>query len=244
MSNTGTINEHKLYSDALQEEMTLLIYLPHNYTPLYKYTVLIAQDGKDYFQLGRLPRLTDKLLTEQEIENIIIVGVPYKDVKDRSRKYHPDGEQHEAYIRFLARELVPYIDSAFPTYQMGLGRALIGDSLAGTVSFKAALKYPHTFGRVIMQSPLVNDGVLDAVKSFQDVHLLNVYHIIGKGETAVKTTRGSEEDFLSPNRQLHQLMIRQNFSVFYEEFDGGHTWKYWQPDLERVMKMMFSKTPY
>lgn len=244
MTNTGKIHEHTIYSDALQEEMTLLIYLPHNYTPLYRYTVLIAQDGKDYFQLGRLPRLTDKLLTEQEIENIIIVGVPYKDVKDRSRKYHPEGEQHEAYIRFLARELVPYIDSEFSTYQMGLGRALIGDSLAGTVSFKAALKYPHTFGRVIMQSPLVNIDVLDAVKSFQDVQLLNIYHIIGKEETTVKTTRGSEEDFLSPNRQLHQMMIQQNFSVFYEEFDGGHTWKYWQPDLERGMKMMFGKTPY
>ena len=244
MANNGTINEHTLYSEALQEEMTLLIYLPHNYSPLYKYTVLFAQDGKDYFQLGRLPRLTDKLLAEDEIENIIIVGIPYKDVNDRSKKYHPDGEQHDAYIRFLARELVPYMDAQFPTYQMGLGRALIGDSLAGTVSFKAALQYPHTFGRVIMQSPLVNDAVINAAKNFSDVHLLNVYHIIGKEETAVKTTRGSEEDFLTPNRSLHQEMEKKQFSVFYEEFDGGHTWKYWQPDLQRVMKRMFKKTAY
>jgi len=244
MAKAGTITEHILFSDALQEEMTILIYLPHNYTPLYKYTVLIAQDGKDYFQLGRLPRLADQLAEENEIENLIIVGVPYKDVKDRHKKYHPNGDQHDAYIRFLARELVPYIDTEFPTYQMGLGRALIGDSLAGTVSFKAALQYPHTFGRIIMQSPLVNEEVLKSVQSFKDVHLLNVYHIIGKDETMVKTTRGTEEDFLTPNRELNKVMKEQKFSVFYEEFDGGHTWKSWQPDLNRVMKMMFGKTNY
>ncbi|MEW9501566.1 alpha/beta hydrolase [Jeotgalibacillus marinus] len=244
MVHTGTVKEHTLYSETLKEDMTLLIYLPHNYSPLYKYTVLIAQDGKDYFQLGRLPRLTEKLLAQEEIENVIIVGVPYKDVKDRSKKYHPDGEQHDAYIHFLARELVPFIDTEYPTYQMGLGRALIGDSLAGTVSYKTALNYPHTFGRVIMQSPFVNENVLQATRSFKDVHLINVYHIIGTEETSVKTTRGSEEDFLTPNRELHEQMTKQNFSVFYEEFKGGHTWKYWQPDLERVMKMMFPKTSY
>ncbi|PPA72302.1 alpha/beta hydrolase [Jeotgalibacillus proteolyticus] len=244
MAAAGKINEHSIYSEALQEEITFLVYLPPNYSPLYKYTVLIVQDGKDYFQLGRLPRLADKLITEQEIENMIIVAVPYQNVKDRSRKYHPEGEQHEAYIRFVARELVPYIDAEFPTYQMGLGRALMGDSLAATVSFKIALKYPHTFGRVIMQSPFVNDEVLEAARAFKDVHLVNVYHIIGTEETAVKTTRGAEEDFLTPNRSLHKVMTEANFNVFYEEFDGGHTWKHWQPDLERVMKMMFTKTAY
>ena len=64
----------------------------------------------------------------------MIVGVPYKNVKDRREKYHPDGQKHQAYIRFFAQELVPYIDANYPTYQMGLGRALIGDSLAATVS--------------------------------------------------------------------------------------------------------------
>ena len=46
---------------------------------------------------------------------------------------------------------------------MGYGRALIGDSLGGTVSLLTALQYPHTFGKVIMQSPLVNETVLRAV---------------------------------------------------------------------------------
>ncbi|WP_026583749.1 alpha/beta hydrolase [Bacillus sp. J33] len=235
----GTIKDIKIDSKELGEEISLLIYLPASYSPLYKYTVVIAQDGKDYFQLGRAGRVADELLAEKEIENLIIVGVPYKDVKDRWEKYHPGGNQHNAYIRFLAHELVPFLDREFPTYQMGMGRALMGDSLAATVSLMAALQYPNTFGRLILQSPFVNDSVMKAVEEFTQPHLLNIYHVIGKGETAVKTTKGKEEDFLTPNRDLSKLLEEKRFPYFYDEFDGDHTWTYWQPDLKRALKLMF-----
>ena len=47
---------------------------------LYKYEVLIASDGKDYFQYGRIGRVVDELIDAEEIENVIVVGVPYKSV--------------------------------------------------------------------------------------------------------------------------------------------------------------------
>ncbi len=235
----GTVTEIMIASKELQEDIQLLVYLPASFSPLYKYSLLIAQDGKDYFQLGRIPRVVDELLDQQEIENLIIVGIPYADVHDRRRKYHPDGEQNAAYIRFLAHELVPFLDEKYPTYHMGLGRALIGDSLGATVSLMTALQYPHTFGKVILQSPYVDDKVLDAADHHNDPHLINIYHIIGKGETEVKTTNGEIQDFLSPNRDLHFLFNEKQFSTFYEEFEGDHTWKHWQPDLKRALKYMF-----
>ncbi|MGO1057996.1 alpha/beta hydrolase [Planococcus sp. FY231025] len=235
----GTVQDIKLYSNALQEEMQLLVYLPANYSPLYKYTLLIASDGKDYFQLGRIPRVADELLADSQIENLIIVGVPYKNVKDRNSKYEPTGEKHAAYLRFLAHELVPYLDENYPTYQVGMGRTLIGDSLAATVSLDAALKYPNIFGRVILQSPKVGKELLDAVDNFSSAHPFTVYHVIGKGETAVKLSSGGTEDFVEPNRQLNKSMKNKGFPIFYEEFDGDHTWTYWQPDLRRALLQNF-----
>ncbi|OAT83207.1 hypothetical protein A6P54_06355 [Bacillus sp. MKU004] len=237
--NRGAVNELNLFSKELNEEIRMLVYLPATFSPLYKYSILIAQDGKDYFQLGRIPRLADEFLNNKEIENMIIVGVPYKDVEDRRRKYHPHGEENDAYIRFLAHELVPYLDEHYPTYHMGMGRALIGDSLGATVSLMTALKYPNTFGKVILQSPLVNEKVLDEVENFAYPHLLNIYHVIGTKETEVKTTNGKVKDFLTPNRQLHELFNEKKFTTFYEEFEGDHTWKHWQPDLKRALPMMF-----
>lgn len=236
----GTVTEYEFESRELDETISLLIYLPPGYSPLYKHSVVIAQDGRDYFQLGRLPRFVDELIHNNEIENVIIIGVPYKNVKDRRNKYHPDGEKNEAYIRFLAHELLPWIESEYPAYCIGKCRTLIGDSLAGTVSLMTALRYPNIFGKVILHSPFVNDKVLSEVKAHTEPHLLDIYHVVGKKENEVRFSPERVEDFLTPNRKLHEAFMEAGFTSFYDEFDGGHAWTYWQPDVKRALKMMFS----
>jgi enterochelin esterase-like enzyme len=235
----GTIKELTLHSGELEEDIQLRVYLPANFSPLYKYSLLIAQDGRDYFQLGRIARLADEFLFQREIENLIIVGVPYKNVEDRRNKYHPNGSQNQQYIRFLAHELVPFLDQEFPTYHMGSTRALIGDSLGGAVSLMTALQYPHTFGKVLLHSPYVDENILSAVKNFSEGQLLQLYHVIGNQETEVQTTDGSLKDFLTPNRELSKIISEKPITYFYEEFNGNHTWTYWQPDLRRALKMLF-----
>jgi enterochelin esterase-like enzyme len=235
----GTIKELTIHSRELGEDIQLIIYLPANFSPLYKYSLLIAQDGQDYFQLGRIARLADEFLFQSDIENLIIIGVPYKDVDDRRRKYHPSGSQNQQYIRFLAHELVPFLDHEFPTYHMGSTRALIGDSLGGAVSLMTALQYPHTFGKVLLQSPYVDKEILNSVADFAEGQLLQLYHVIGKKETEVPTTIGTLEDFLTPNRALSKLISEKPITYFYEEFNGNHTWTYWQPDLRRALKILF-----
>ncbi|PLR78788.1 hypothetical protein CU633_03060 [Bacillus sp. V3-13] len=235
----GTIKDMTIPSKELGEEVNILVYLPASFSSLYKYSLLIASDGKDYFQFGRIGRIADELLHHKEIENVIIVGVPYKDVKDRREKYHPQGSRQHNYIRFLAHELVPFLDKEFPTYQMGMGRALIGDSLAATVSLMTALEYPNIFGRVILQSPLVNDRVVQLVETFEYPPLLHIYHEVGNQETIVITSDKKEMDFLTPNRHLAEVFRQKRFPYHFEEFAGNHTWTYWQPNLRDALKKMF-----
>lgn len=239
-TSKGTIQEVLFKSKELKEDVQLLVYLPPAYSPLYKYNVLFAQDGKDYFQFGRIGRAADELHTANKMENTIIVGIPYKSVQDRRDKYHPEGSQNKAYIRFLAHELVPYIDEKFPTLAMGLGRGLIGDSLGATVSLMAALQYPHTFGKLMLQSPLVNKEILERVRHFEHFHLLEIFHIIGIKETAVKTTAQTIEDFLTPNQKLADYLASTNADYLYEEFNGNHTWKYWQPYIKKMLEVMYA----
>lgn len=233
--NKGTVKDISFFSEYLQEEMQLLIYIPANYTPLDKYNILIASDGKDYFQLGGIPRLADELIENYEIENLIIVGIPYKNYLDRKRKYIPSGDQHEAYLKFLALELVPYLDEEYATFQLGSNRGLIGDSMAATVALMATLKYPSIFSKAILQSPYVDELVLEAVRSAKNVDHLSYYHIIGKQEDHVLLKDNSIMDFLTPNREMHEIMKQRGIEIFYEEFDGDHTWKHWKPDLKRAL---------
>lgn len=229
------IEEVMIQSAYLKQEMQLLIQLPSKYTPLTKHELLIASDGKDYFQYGRIGRVVDELIEDGEIDETIIVGVPYMSVKERRRMYHPDGDLQQAYMRFLAHELVPYMDKNYSTYAIGTTRGLIGDSLAATVSLQAAIKYPNCFGKVMLHSPYVNDAILQAVQQVDDPSRFSIYHVIGTGETEVQTTVDGIQDFLTPNRALHEVIQQKGFSYFYEEFNGNHTWKYWQQDVRRAI---------
>lgn len=235
----GKIEEITIYSKELQEDVQVLIHLPYNYTPLYKYKVLIASDGKDYLQYGRVGKVIDQFIDEGEIEDVIFFGIPYKSIEERRELYHPDGSRKDAYIRFVAHELVPYIDKNYPTYQIGSGRALMGDSLAATISLLIALKYPNLFGDVILHSPYVNDDVLKQVKAAATPSSLNIYHVIGKEEGSVNTPTMGDQDFLTPNRILHKVITEKHFPYFYDEFAGNHTWKYWQPDVKRALKKTY-----
>src|SRR5690625_1267298 len=232
----------EIKSSYLNESMTLRIYQPESFSPLYKYHVCIMQDGNDYYQIGRVATLSDRLHTNMEVSNTIFVGIHYQDKFDRWKKYHPDGEQNKAYIKFLVHEVVPFLDDLLPTYNMGQTRTLMGDSLAGTLALLTAFKYPNTFGKVIMQSPYVNETVLETIKQTDAIQPIDIYHTIGQDETDVSLSNGNTENFINPNRELKELLYNKNVTYHYHEITNGeHTWKYWQKDLPHALKTMFSE---
>ena len=235
----GTVKDIAFFSDSLQEEMNLLIYIPANYSPLYQYHICIASDGRDYFQLGGIARLADQLIDDYEIEQTIFVGVPYRDAKDRARKYIPTGDLFDAYIRFLAHELVPYLDKEFSTNQLASSRVLMGDSMAGTASLMGVVHYPNIFGKAIMHSPYVDEHVLEKIGNVKHEDSIFLYHVIGLKEDQVTMKDNQVKDFLTPNRALHDLIVTKRIPTFYEEFDGNHTWTFWKPDLHRALVKIF-----
>jgi enterochelin esterase-like enzyme len=235
----GSIKEINFESKSLSENIQLTIYLPESYSPLYTYPVLFALDGNDYFKLGKIIPTIEQLISNSEIKECIIVGIPYKNIQDRRVKYHPSGDKHEQYKAFIIKELTPYINQEFATHQLASGHVLMGESLAATASLLIALDYPNTFGKVIMQSPLVDDEVLSMSEKFSDGNHLTIYHVIGTQETEVKLTNGKIDDFLTPNRELNKIFESKRLDYFYDEFDGGHLWKYWQPDLKRALIYTF-----
>lgn len=233
----GTTTDHELFSTFLNEDVPFIVYTPADFSPFTAYSFLICQDGADYFQIGRLPRIAEELMQENEIEPVILIGVPYQNKADRRRKYHPDGDQNDSYIRFLGEELVPYLDKTFPGHNQKDSRALAGDSLAGTVSFMTALRYPDLFGRVLMHSPYVDSTVIAAAEQADEFPAL--YHQIGLQETDVLMTNGERADFLTPNRSLAALLQKKAAHYEYGEFDGTHTWTYWQKDMQPALIKMF-----
>ncbi|MFC4403275.1 alpha/beta hydrolase [Gracilibacillus xinjiangensis] len=239
MGRKGKMGDLVIDSNYLDEEITVKWYLPEGFTPMNDYRICYMHDGDDYFRMGRIATLSDKLHTEMEIEPTIFVGIHYNDKYDRMKKYHPDGEKQEAYITFFIREVLPIVEDAL--HITPVERSLMGDSLAGTLAFMIASMYPSTIGKVIMQSPFVNETVMERAKNTSNLKGLEVYHSIGLEEKSVKTTDGKVSDFLLPNRELHGQLDGNLLAYHYVEFEGDHTWTYWQQHIEGILKQMFSE---
>src|SRR5699024_9702719 len=241
MARKGTMTNYTIKSEFLQEEMTIAVYEPEQFDSLYENQVCIMQDGDDYFQIGRIQRISDQLHEEYDLINTTFVGIHYIDRFDRLKKYHPDGEQHEAYKQFLAKEVLPFLEEKMPLNPLGTTFHLLGDSLAGTIALLTVLDHPTLFETIILQSPLVNDEILSLVEKKGNELRADIYHSIGLKECEVHTTKDGIQDFLTPNRALEQSLAKLSITYDYVEIeDGNHTWKYWQKELPIVIEDMLS----
>lgn len=231
------LDELILTSKHLGTTERLLVYLPERYSPLYSYPVLYVQDGDDYLSMGRLATLLEEMHREKEIPNLIAVFLPV-DKERRYARYHPDGAEHQKYLRFLADEVVSAVDSRYSTYPLGMARTLLGESLGGVVSLFAALSYPHTFGQVACQSAAMDAALNRRVQESDFPVPLHVYLEVGLEETAVETSRGTL-DLLQATEALRDILQTKTVTLAYETFAGDHTWGYWQANLRRILPALF-----
>lgn len=238
MARLGKMINKDIYSNFLQEEKQVKVYLPETFDNLNETKCCFMQDGDDYFQMGRVATLSDKLHENGTLQNTVFIGIHYENREDRQEKYHPSGSEYEDYQRFLIEEVLPMVDDMVPINPLGTMRSLMGDSLAGTFAIVTALHYSNYFSQVIMQSPLIDDTVLSTIKE-AGVQNLSIYHSIGLDETAVFTTKKEEVDFVDPNKKAAKYFNHYFHDYVYTEIvEGNHTWKYWQKELPEVLEDM------
>ena len=221
IARNGLMYEKEIESKHLNETMRLKFYQPEELDSIYETNVCIMQDGNDYYNVGRVATVSDKLHDDFDITNTVFIGIHYIDRFDRRDKYHPDGKQQKAYKKFLIEEVVPFVAKQLPINPLGEKWTLMGDSLAGTLAFLTAIENQDLFDNVIMQSPLVNDTVINAAKKLRNNADLEIYHTIGLKETEVGTTVDGKIDFVTPNLELNKILENKNLTYHYHELPDG-----------------------
>ncbi|MGO4182736.1 alpha/beta hydrolase [Paenibacillus sp. TAF43_2] len=216
-----------------EQSRNLRIFLPPGYNEVLSYPVVYCQDGEDFFNFGRIATTATRLILDEGLEPFIIVGVDV-DKKQRTEEYTPDGNRHEAYIRFFAEELIPFVEERYAVRQDPEHRLLAGDSLGGSVSLHLALSYPQLFTRVMSLSGAFYGVSLNIISAAGDLSWLNIYMIVGLQEDAYETDRGVF-DFVALNRNAKALLELNQATVFYEEKDGKHQWGFWQKELDKAL---------
>jgi enterochelin esterase-like enzyme len=208
------------------------VYLPPGYGEgTARYPVLYAQDGTDSVVLGRAAETADRMISERKLDPFIIVFI---DPIDRMKEYWAD----DRFADWMARSLVPLVDSRYRTRATRDARALSGASLGGTISVWTALRHPETFARVAGFSTafqideyrvLASLARLDA--DARRKNPLRFYLDAGRYEPLI----------LEGSRRANITLRARGYPVTYREAPAGHNYTAWRDRLADAYTAVWAK---
>ena len=161
--------------------------------------MLYLQDGQNLFdpatafagQDWHADVTADDLIRRGLVEPLILVGLYNTGVR-RISEYTPTrdprrrkGGKGDRYAMMLAREVKPFIDSAFRTRRGAGDTGVGGSSLGGLVSLEAGLLYPRVFGKLAVMSPSVwwdQHSILDLVRGYRGTQRARIWLDAGTAE--------------------------------------------------------------
>ncbi len=152
----------------------IVLWLPPGYgaQPDRRYPVIYAQDGQNLFDPRTsfagvdwgLHQALCRLLAAGEIGPTLVVGI--WNTADRYREYDPQrvfteylrpreqaayAKEHgrplaDRYLKFIVRELKPFIDRSYRTRPASADTFLLGSSMGAMISVYGLCEYPEIFG--------------------------------------------------------------------------------------------------
>ena len=142
----------------------------------------------------------------------------------------------------ITRDVVPYIDSHFPTIPDRGHRAITGLSMGGHGSLWLASRHPDIWGSAGSMSGGVN--IVPFPKSWKMDAWLGAYdsnrevwesHTVINNIDALKAANlniifdcGADDFFAGVNEDLHKRLLEAKVPHDYSSRPGNHSWEYWR----------------
>lgn len=232
---TGTMTEHTLDSAALNQTRTFFVYAPAGQIIGEKLPSVYIHDGGEYLNLIDAPAILDRLIADGEIPPLVAVFIP---PFDRSGEY----DRNEAYVQFLADELVPFIVGTYDTDPDPAKTGNLGSSLGGLLAVYAGLYRPDTFGLAGGYSGAYgrdNDAVIQMVGR-PGTEAVRFYLNVGTYETAVNGDPDSG-NLLAANQRLVEALQNEAYDFAYTEAPQGHSWGLWRDYLGAGLRFLYGR---
>ncbi len=243
-----------LFSDTLQLDVSLMVLYPQRCdrspeVPEGPYKVLyllhgLKQNEQSYVRNSAI---------ERYVRNLPLVVV----MPSVGRSFYTDQKQGYPYFTFLTEELPRFLSSVFTISTKREDTFIAGLSMGGYGAFKAALTRPDLYSRaasmsgaldLVSLSSMLED--IEKVFPFEWENTFGSYDVEGsehdllalaKKELSPKpslyVTCGNEDELLEDNLRAVEA-LRETHEVAYDQHPGGHTWKFWDKALKRVLRWL------
>ena len=233
----GTLREMSVRSEAFERDRHFRLYLPARYREVRRYPLLVVHDGDDYVRFSSLKVVLDNLIHRNEIAPMIVA---LTNPEDRLVEYADDPR----HARFVAEELVPFLEAEYPLLEEPASRGLMGASFGGVASLSCAWRYPGQFGRLLLQSgsfAFTDIGTHQRGPSFDPVvRFVNEFRSDpGRPSERVFVSCGTYESLIYENRSMVPLLQSTGMTVHYREARDGHNWENWRDRLRRGLSVLF-----
>ena len=169
----------------------------------------------------------------------------------------PDGDYNSWYIdspiredsefmTYIAKEVVPFVDAYYRTWDHPDGRVIIGSSMGGHGALTILAEYPELFCGAGSIS-----GIMDLTEFPKEWGISRILGSYSKNKerwyshsfvSVIEKLRGKKKgilldcgtgDFaLKGNRQAHSRLLENSIDHDYAERPGDHSWKYVQHVFE------------
>ncbi|OZC03144.1 alpha/beta hydrolase [Rubricoccus marinus] len=211
------------------------VYTPANVDVLSDLPVIYVTDGHEYAddRLGALRIVLDNLVARGDVEPAIVVFIdPRLNGQNRRQDQYV---QNAGFADFVATELVPAVDAAYPTRTDRESRVILGTSLGGVFSTYLGLQYPGVFGKLAIQSPAF--WVSESAQWWTGPSLYSL--MAASGETwDVHMTTGTINDTESGARRMRSAMEARGVPLTYREVPEGHSWGNWRALLDDMLRAL------
>lgn len=179
-------------------------------------------------------------------------------LKDYADQYQvmivcPDGGYNSWYLdspvdtavkfeTYVAREVVTFIDTRYPTVRDRKGRAITGLSMGGHGGLFLGLRHADTFGACGSMSGGVDlqpfkkswqlaekvGDTINHAENWKNFSVINLIESYPKDSLAIIIDCGTEDFFYPANRELHEKMLRLKIPHDFIIRPGKHNWDYWR----------------
>jgi enterochelin esterase-like enzyme len=233
----GSVEEHVVPARALDADRPVTVYLPARFRPGRSYPLLVVHDGLDYLRFSNLETVLDNLVHRNEVAPMVVA---LTQSPDRLREYGAD----ERHSRWVAEELVPWLEARYPVREGAANRGLMGASFGAVAAFSTAFRYPQSFGRLLLQSgsfAFTDIGPSRRGPAFEPVvEFVNAWREepVAVAER-VFVSCGVYESLIYENRSMVPLFERAGMTVRYEEAFDGHNWENWRDRLRDGLSWLF-----
>lgn len=251
---SAQVDTIQVYSQAMDKYLKAAVVKPDSYSEAEKVfpSVYLLHGGSGSFSDWHQKVTQENLLLDLANQYQVLIITP--GVGPASYYYDSPLLDSVKYETYFIKELIPFIDQNYRTFNKREARAITGLSMGGHGAMMLSAKNPELFIAAGSMSGVMNidtdlwktgPSLREERKAAQQVMLGNIQYKSPFSEyTAVGLVKRMKEngiallidcgvdDFLiATNRQIHQLLLENGTPHEYTERPGAHSWEYWTEAL-------------